>query len=125
MERRHFVWLASAGAVAASIPAVNYFYGIPKYDKKLSTPQQLALIWEEKEILEIGAKYREKFQDESSERTLARMLFSDAENQSHKKLEEITQADFANGRTVTVDGWVLAITEARQCALFHSLTQKV
>ena len=26
--------------------------------------------------------------------------------------------DFANGRTVLVNGWVLAVTEARQCALF-------
>lgn len=27
------------------------------------------------------------------------------------------QADFAEGRTVTVDGWILSLTEARLCAL--------
>jgi hypothetical protein len=26
--------------------------------------------------------------------------------------------DFASGRTVVVDGWVLSAIEARQCALF-------
>jgi hypothetical protein len=31
------------------------------------------------------------------------------------------QDDFANGRTVIVNGWVLARTEARQCALFDAL----
>jgi hypothetical protein len=31
------------------------------------------------------------------------------------------QADFAADRTVMLDGWVLSVTEARQCALF-SLT---
>ena len=36
-------------------------------------------------------------------------------------IEEFVQADFENGETVVVRGWVLSRTEARQCALF-SLT---
>jgi hypothetical protein len=30
-------------------------------------------------------------------------------------------SDFKTGKTVTVNGWVLAITEARQCALYYLL----
>jgi hypothetical protein len=36
-------------------------------------------------------------------------------------LDDQIRDDFANGRTVVVDGWVLSLTEARQAALF-SLT---
>ena len=125
MKRRNFVLLASAGVAAVSIPAVNYlFYEIPDYDKKLSIPQLLSLIWDEKNILSIGAKYREKFAEENSERALARALFADSINRSYDKLEEMTQADFSEGRQVIIDGWVLSKTEARQCALHHLLNQK-
>jgi hypothetical protein len=35
--------------------------------------------------------------------------------------EEQIKNDFGTGNVVIIDGWILAITEARQCALF-SLT---
>lgn len=125
MKRRNFVLLASTGVVAVSIPAVNYFfYDIPDYDRKLSIPQLLSLIWDEKNILASGAKYIKKFPEESSERALARALFSNSVNRSNDKLEEITQADFSEGRLVVIDGWVLSKTEARQCALHYLLNQK-
>ena len=125
MKRRNFVLLASTGVVAVSIPAVNYFfYDIPDYDRKLSIPQLLSLIWDEKNILASGAKYIKKFPEESSERALARALFSSSVNRSNDKLEEITQADFSEGRMVIIDGWVLSKTEARQCALHHLLNQE-
>jgi hypothetical protein len=33
-------------------------------------------------------------------------------------LEEKIVRDFAESRTVIVDGWVLSVTEARQCAAY-------
>lgn len=125
MKRRNFVLLASAGVVAISIPAANYFfYRIPDYDKKLSAPQLLSLIWDEETILSIGAKFTEKYPRENSEQALARALFSNSANHSFDKLEEMTQADFSQGKMVIIDGWVLSKTEARQCALHHLLNQK-
>jgi hypothetical protein len=41
-------------------------------------------------------------------------------DQSKDHSEQITgkiKADFAAGRTITLEGWVISITEARQCAL--------
>jgi hypothetical protein len=35
-----------------------------------------------------------------------------------KSIDDTVHEDFAAGRTVVVDGWVLSVTEARQCALF-------
>ena len=33
-------------------------------------------------------------------------------------VSELVNTDFTNGTTVVVDGWILSVTEARQCALF-------
>ena len=33
-------------------------------------------------------------------------------------IDDQVRDDFAAGRTVLVGGWVLSVTEARQCALF-------
>ena len=125
MKRRNFVLLASAGVAAVSVPVANYFfYSIPDYDEKLSAPQLLSLIWDEETILSIGAKYREKYTEENSERALAQALFTPSANQSYGKLAEMTQTDFTEERMVIIDGWVLSKTEARQCALHHLLNQK-
>jgi len=35
--------------------------------------------------------------------------------------EECVRADFAAGRVVVVRGWILSVTEARECALFSLL----
>ncbi len=126
MERRNFVLLVSAGVVAVSIPAVNYlFYSVPDYDTKLSIPQSLSLIWDDETIRTTGAHYLEKFPEENSERVLAKALFANSATQSFEQLEAMTKADFVEGRTVIIDGWVLSKTEAQQCALTHLLNQKV
>ena len=39
-----------------------------------------------------------------------------------KSIDDQVRDDFAAGRTVLVDGWILSVTEARQAALF-SLTR--
>ena len=33
-------------------------------------------------------------------------------------VSELVNTDFNDGKTVVVDGWILSVTEARQCALF-------
>jgi hypothetical protein len=34
-------------------------------------------------------------------------------------MDRKSKADFENGKTVVVRGWVISVTEARQCALYH------
>jgi hypothetical protein len=39
----------------------------------------------------------------------------------HPPIADQVRDDFDAGRTVVVDGWLLSVTEARQCALFSAL----
>ena len=76
------------------------------------------MIWDEAQILTIGAKYRETFSQENSRRKLSHLL----KPLEGADIESIIREDFVAGRTVTVHGWILSLTEARQCA-FASLNQ--
>jgi len=37
-------------------------------------------------------------------------------------IDELVRDDFAHGRTVVIEGWLLSVTEARQCALYSFLS---
>jgi hypothetical protein len=39
---------------------------------------------------------------------------------SHSTLSDQVRDDFEAGHTVVVDGWLLSVTEARQCALYST-----
>ena len=59
----------------------------------------------------IGWQYRELVPDECQPEMLrAAILAGDVKR------------DFAAGRTIVLRGWVLSVTEARQCALFSLLS---
>jgi len=81
----------------------------------LNTPKFLAAICDLQTIRKIGTDYRASTPTEASENVLTQLLTTEGDptGQLIKKVND----DFAAGRTVTLDGWVIAVTEARQCAL--------
>lgn len=79
-----------------------------------ANPASLAQIWDTQTIIAIGNRYRELFPDESGQHTLASFL----QVREGVDSEERAKNDFSQGKQVMVDGWLLSITEARQCALF-------
>ena len=95
-------------------------------------PGLLSHICDAKTLKEIGVAYREKFATEKNEKQLINFLLTDSSNKVvpvtsedaiiNSLLEQKIQKDFETGNTVIMKGWILSVTEARQCALF-SLTQ--
>jgi hypothetical protein len=111
MKRRDFVLSAIAGIGVVSI-STYYFLSDVEYDAILAHPHSLSLIWDTQTINSIGNQYRTNTPDESSASSLVKLLQPGISN-----LDEVIEHDFETGKTVIVDGWVLSITEARQCAL--------
>ena len=76
-------------------------------------------------VRELGAHYRASAPNENSASALRAALSSGHGPQDstikNGSLDAQIRDDFAAGRTVMIDGWVLSVTEARQAALF-SLT---
>jgi hypothetical protein len=116
MKRRDFVLSAIVGAGVISASAY-YLLSDVEYDASLANPQALSYIWDAKTINDIGNQYRTITPAESSQRSLVKLLNSTPSN-------ETIVNDFATGKTVVVDGWILSVTEARQCALASTIASK-
>ena len=127
MNRRNFILIGSAGLAAVAIPAGYYFLKDVQYDKSLAEPRSLSLIWDNQTIIAVGEQYRLMIPKEDSENSLARRLLaaaSDVGGKENSDLELKIRQDFDEGNTVIVDGWILARTEAQQCALFSLIQTK-
>lgn len=49
---------------------------------------------------------------------LEQALAGSGHAQATERLNALIRADFAVGRTINLDGWVLSVTECRLCALY-------
>lgn len=120
MKRRKFLLLTAigtTGAIATMTPFCNTRRTTPT---ALNTPDFLAAICDSQTIRKIGAEYRASTPAGTSETQLTDLLTAGLDQTKNQidQLNNKVKADFAAGRTVTLDGWVISVTEARQCALY-------
>lgn len=113
MDRRQFLRVTAVGAATGlSVPVIGV--GARGADDRtlraLAYPDLLGVLGAER-VHAIGVRYREATPAERDADALRAAIDPAA----------LVARDFADSRTVLVDGWVLSITEARQCALFSLL----
>jgi hypothetical protein len=129
MRRRKFIQISAYGAAAVSISLLDGCTQKP-INPAIAQPQFLSHIFDKKTMLETGQAYLKQVPSENNKNKLADLLLKNsaitegsdpsfARSFFDKKIHD----DFAKAKTVIVKGWVLSVTEARQCALF-SLIQK-
>lgn len=119
LDRRRFLQV-SAGGIAASLTSSACARDSTRV---LSRPQLLDMLGPER-VWQLGSRYRATVLNENTEAAL-REAITGSRRQSFSlssiwrdPIEQQIRDDFAAGRTVIVDGWVLSATEARQSALF-------
>lgn len=128
MNRRQFLRVSGTSAVAASLTS-----GAPgisadaAFDlQALAQPDLLSILGPEV-VRSIGLRYREIVPAENQMQALRAAILAARPWPSRvrwlrgPRVGEMVEADFAAGRTIVVQGWVLAATEARQSALFSFL----
>jgi hypothetical protein len=132
MRRKTFIWaslVVTAGSVGSAL-----IYTVRKQrllKKPLAYPSYLASFMEESDIRKIGISYRLKNRHENDLKQLEDLIRKELPSapDSEKKatpliehLENATTKNFENNNIIVTNGWILSVTEARQCALF-SFTQ--
>jgi hypothetical protein len=121
MQRRTFIHLSAYTALALTLPIIDGC-SLNSTDKILSQPLFFSHLVDTKTINETGLAYRKLFASEDNQATLKQLLLgnnvSNDKRMIQKQLNEQVDGDFKAGKTVTAKGWVLSITEARQCALY-------
>ena len=127
MNRRNFIFLTSTGVAALAIPTLVYSLHENTINPLLFQPQSLAKIWDTDTMNTIGLNYMLKVPKEIRERILVKRLMGKSAREAGNlatTLDQQIRSDFITGNTVMVDGWILSVTEARQCALFSLILQK-
>ena len=115
--------MAAAGAAGLVLPVT--VRGEPSVPGLLARPKLLEILRDERVVREIGQCYRQTVPSENDAHTLTRVISTDTLTATpaalRAELNKAVRRDFSDGRTVTLNGWVLSVTEARQCALFSLL----
>jgi hypothetical protein len=119
MNRRR--WLVRVVGVVAGLSATTWIVASSRDEGDLARPTVLGMFGEEL-TREIGRAYRSVNAREDDADVLTAAIERSLGHASHwrrmrSRLDEAVRAEFASQRTVIVEGWVLAVTEARQCAL--------
>ena len=127
MNRRMFVFLATIGLSGISFSVAKWnrlFEG----DHDLASPGLLSQLCNRKTIHSIGKMYLNMKPSESNQDWLLKSIIgksfkelpeSEPASLYSLKIESKIHSDFLMGKTVIVNGWILSVTEARQCALFY------
>jgi len=124
MKRKKFIQLSAFAAAAISFPLLHSCNSSVD-ERVLSQPVFLSRLFDKNTIKDVGKAYLQKTPVENDNDKLVRLLAGNSstansidEKTIHEYLDKKIEQDFETGKTVLVKGWVLAVTEARQCALF-------
>lgn len=79
-------------------------------------PDILSKICDRNGVLAIGKEYS-LTSGENNVQILEELLGFKTAGNVEDHFQSLIQADFENNRTVMIDGWLISVTEARQCAL--------
>jgi hypothetical protein len=124
MDRRSFIRVAGVTAVAISTSDC----GVGGVDARSLARPGLLVALGDGPVRAIGARYRAMSPAEQDVGALrhaingSRPLTARIFGARSPGIEELVRDDFARGRTVVVEGWLLSVTEARQCALYSLLS---
>lgn len=122
MKRRNFIFITAAGVCALILP--TWSCNNTSFNHLLAEPELGSFIWDDETIATIGKSFLQQFPNEDSKGKLTEILSKQISKNPDKIGEILNQEieqDFKNDRILMLDGWLVSVTEARQCALF-SLT---
>jgi hypothetical protein len=120
MKRKYFIITASLTVIGLPLA----YKGIKQYNQPdiLTIPNLLKHFCDKKTLEKIGIDYRALTPAENEKQKLIDLIFAKSiktlDNMLIEQLiEKKIQEDFLEYRTIILQGWVISITEARQCAL--------
>ena len=117
MKRRNFIVLSGIGVLGAGF-TIWHLNGSGEKES-LNYPYYLSMILDSDAILSVGQSYLATYPDHNNKDRLIELLNSSLKNTKDiSSLKSVIENDFENGNILVLEGWVVAITEARQCALF-------
>jgi hypothetical protein len=126
MQKEDFIYLSAYTAVALAIPDGDG--GVCNQIDTETQPFFLSHLADIKTIVATGMAYRKAHREEDNKNKLEELLLANSTLQSSSDdqaiklmLDHKVENDFKTGKVAIIKGWVLSLTEARECALFSML----
>jgi len=125
MKRRAFIFTASLAVVG--LPVAYYIKKSRNEINPLTTSDFLSRFCDEQTLRDIGTSYRMLVPEENEKQRLTDLILTTRDGKKIKASNKAGLAElvakknyeeFASYKTLILQGWVISITEARQCALF-------
>ncbi len=133
MQRRKFIQVSTVGTTAIVITGISCKYPRTTFYNILDKPARLSSICDLNTIRKIGITYSQQTPAETGVDKLADLLSVDTSGKIissssdgvsiRNMINQKIKHDFETDNTVIVNGWVITITEARQCALLYAIDQ--
>jgi hypothetical protein len=121
MYRRQFLKSSATSLACISLPLAGCASSDRELVEKLSLPASLSSIHDSDGLRELGRYYLYKNPEQDRETLISELLsVASGSNDLAVLLAAIAEAvrrDFETGNTLLLNGWILSLTEARQCAL--------
>jgi hypothetical protein len=118
LNRRRFLQITTAGLLTGLTGTACTSDDDPNEPRE---PALVEMLGPER-VRQIGMEYRAEVPQEITAAALAEAIESSRRRgfarRYRRPIEDQIRRDFATGRVVVVGGWVLALTEARECALY-------
>lgn len=128
MQRRYFLWLSVAGTTSLTLSTWSCSTDNGALHKALAQPEVLSRFCDAQTLKDIGKGYRNNVSAENNKDRLQDLLLSGSSGKAINRtadratiqtaLRNQIEEDFKAGRIIKIQGWVLSVTEVRQCALF-------
>jgi len=128
MKRKKFLVIGAVAVAAVAIPVTLKLRNRKKVrNRPMQEPRILGSFCNDEDIREIGMDYRKRVPDEAEKQKLVDLLLKNDSgnkiNSTDKEavsdwLDKKTDQEFKADSTMVVAGWVVSVTEARQCALY-------
>ena len=127
MKRRNFIITAAAATSAFAIPELLCGCGSAQLPDPALNPEILTRFCDKDTIKNIGGAYLSLMPMEKEKDRLKELIMGNYDNSKPADDEKVLIRqwiskkigdDFRSKRIQIIDGWILAVTEARQCALF-------
>src|SRR5258705_13706123 len=131
MKRRSFIVTSLLSLLGIGVFSFIRWIGNSSTDRELAQPKFLSQLCDQSTIRMLGRAYLKLKPDETKNDMLLNDLLHEkahklflkkqdiliAESQIEKRIKQ----DFDTDNIVVVQGWVLSVTEARQCAFFSMI----
>lgn len=130
MKRRTFVFYTLAATALIAVPFAALRRYSDSFVRTIGEPAFLSNVCDDKTIRAIGTVYCARNPEEAKPDKLMPLLLGtigESPDRSYtkadydrltQKLDAAVRDDYADGKVTNVNGWVLSLTEARQCALY-------